>query len=367
MINKKKLSALLLSGVMLMSMSIPVFAQTAGTNGILQGSTEDVPVKLEITKDFQFAEGLDIPTVQFNFEAIKDTADAPNATIAPVSYSNTDNKGQISDGKYTISKNAELTFDSEFPHAGIYEYIIKETPGGMAGIGYDTSEYKIKVHVANKSTMNGVTYVKAIVAQDKNTNEKKPIKFVNTYTKNSKLIIEKRVDGDLGDLTKKFDFKLTLKKFVSSTDSTFTGRITRANGATEQITVTNDREKSFKLAHGDRLEIENLPVGTTYEVIEVGAEDGYMPKVTVIENGIKTVDNYGVNEKNDVSSKTTEKYNLVGEKENKVTFVNEYRDVSITGIVTNNLPFILLISLGVCGLGILIILKNVNQHNNEDL
>ena len=357
MINKKKLSALLLSGAMLMSMNTPVFAQTAGDDGILQGGTEDAPVKLEITKDFQFAEGLDIPTVQFDFEAIKITADAPSATIASVNYSNADNKGQVSDGKYTVSKNAELTFDSEFPHAGIYEYTIKETLGGLTGIGYDTSEYKIKVHVANKTTMDGATYVKAIVAQDKDTNEKKTIKFVNTYTKNSNLIIEKQVEGDLGDLTKQFDFKITLKKSVSSTDSTFTGQITRVNGTTEQIQFTNDQEKSFKLAHGDRLEIQNLPVGTTYEVIEVGAEDGYTPKVTVIENSVKTVDNHGVNEKDDVSSKTTEKNNLVGEKENKVTFVNEYRDVSITGIITNNLPFILLIGLGVCGFGTLAILK----------
>lgn len=41
--------------------------------------------------------------------------------------------------------------------------------------------------------------------------------------------------------------------------------------------------------------------------------------------------------------------NLVGERENKVIFVNDFSDdnVPITGIIENNMPFILLI--GMCG------------------
>lgn len=357
MINKKRLSTLVLSGAMLMSMSIPAFAQTAGSNGILQGGTENVPVKLEITKDFQFAEGLDIPTVQFDFTATKITNDAPNANISSVNYSNLDEKGEAVAGKYTVSKNAELTFDTAFPHAGVYEYTVKETENGAQGVTYDKNEYKIDVHVANKTSMNGETYVKAIIAKDKSTDEKKPIKFVNTYTKDANLVIEKKVTGDLGDLTKQFDFRLTLNKSATTVNDTFTGKITRKDGETESLQFTSGQEKTFKLAHGDKLEFTNLPVGTTYEVIEVGASDGYTPDVTVVENGKKTVQNHKVDESRDVSTKANGTDNLVGEKENKVEFTNTYNDVPITGVIMNNLPFILLIGVAVLGFASLAVLK----------
>ena len=52
------------------------------------------------------------------------------------------------------------------------------------------------------------------------------------------------------------------------------------------------------------------------------------------------------------------KKNLVGEATNQVTFVNTYRDdVPVTGIIMNNLPFILLIGVAILAFGTLAFLK----------
>lgn len=64
-------------------------------------------------------------------------------------------------------------------------------------------------------------------------------------------------------------------------------------------------------------------------------------------------------DENDLSSAENGQTNLVGEKENKVIFVNEFSDdnVPITGIIENNMPFILLIGVGIAAFGSLAVAK----------
>lgn len=351
----KTVGAFVLSGVMLIGTGIPAFAQTADDSGILQDGTENAPVELEITKDFQVPEGAEIPTVQFDFTADKITNDAPHATIRSVNYSDQDSKGTASNGKYTISKNASLTFDTAFPHAGVYKYLVVETAGAETGVVYDSKKYEIEVYVANKTAMDGQTYVKAIVSKDKDTQEKKPIKFVNAYTKDAQLVIEKRVTGELADLTKDFAFTIKIELPDGTTEAQ--GYIDHSAGTRQIIKVSeeNNYEDEFMLRNGEVLKFDSLPVGTRYVVTEKGVDgDGYTPKVTVIENGVEGQVQQG-NETDDLAS--SDDTNLVGDNTNKVTFVNEYEEVSITGIIENNLPFILMIGIAGVGLGALAVTK----------
>ena len=55
-----------------------------------------------------------------------------------------------------------------------------------------------------------------------------------------------------------------------------------------------------------------------------------------------------------------DKTNLVGEKENRVTFVNTYKDVAVTGIITNNMPFIVLAGLLASAIIVLAVAKKKN-------
>ena len=353
--NKKQtLSSMLLSGAMLMTMSTSVFA--AGANTIADG-TAAAPAKASITKNLEFAEGITVPNYSFNFTADKITADAPEATIGSISYSNADDKGTATDGIYNVEKNSEVTFATAFPHAGVYEYKVKETKGNDKGMTYSTKEYDLRVYVANNT--DGTTYIKSVSAEDENGEKPDNLSFTNTYEKNGgddtgenkALVVEKQTVGDLADKTKDFTFKLTLTKAKTAKDEKIIGKI-----GNEEVEFTYGVEKEFQLHDGEQLVFENLPAGTRYNAVEVGEEDGYTPTVKVIENGTKNNDVTGT-DADDLSSATAGQTNLVGEKENKVTFVNTYKEVAVTGIITNNMPFIVLAGLSASAFIVLAVAK----------
>lgn len=348
MMNKKRLGALVLAGTMMFGMSANVFA--APPTDVNSNGT--VPLQ----KDFEMAAGLTTPDVTFQFEATSITPDAPTATITPISYQSTE-KGTDADadGKYVISKNATISFGA-WKHAGEYVYTVKETPGTAdTGITYSDAEYTLRVYVINEG--DGLK-VQQITAEGKGEKTDK-ILFTNTYKKkDASLTIEKKTEGNYVDKTKQFDFTVQFTK--SATEDTlanFTGTLTRKGGTSEQVTCSNGTA-TFKLADGDALVFNNLPVGTTYVVTETGvSNDGYTPTVNVIENDVDTVKNVIGTEANDLSSSNQGKNNLVGEKTNKVTFVNNYKDIAITGVFMNNLPFILLVGIAIVAFGSLALLK----------
>lgn len=353
MMKKKGLCTLLLTGALLVSANTAVFAADVPTVG---NGTEDSGATVSVIKNFEFAEGISTPNATFKFVAEKITNDAPDANITAISYSEKDS-GNLSNGKYTILKKSAINFGN-FPHAGMYEYNVKEVAEQMEGVTYSTTTYKLRVYVANKTDGTGV-YVKSITAEDGNTKKDKVL-FTNTYVKDGgsgdgkdALTIEKETTGSLADQTKKFDFKLTLTKAATTTENTVKGKI-----GNQEITFTYGEEKTFKLGHKDKLVFENLPAGTRYVVTEVGDKDGYVPNVTVTENGITNQMKQGTDEA-DLRSSENGQTNLVGEKENKVIFVNNFSDdnTPITGIIENNMPFILLIGVGVVAFGSLAAVK----------
>ncbi len=355
MLNKRGFGALLLVATMIMGMSTTAFAQETTHTPTVGTGTAESPATVSITKDFEMAEGLSIPTVTFNFNAEKVTKDAPDATIQEIQYKESDSKGKAVGGKYTISKDAAISFGI-FPHAGEYTYTITETAGNSAGVTYSQEQYTLRVQVANKQ--DGSLYVKNITAEkgmnNGTENKVNKILFTNTYRKNASLVIEKKTTGELADKTKKFNFTITFTKSATENSlSKFVGTITRKGNTTEQVTCNNG-ETNFTLADGDKLTFENIPAGTKYKVTEKGEKDGYKAYVKVTDNGVQGQVVSGTDENDLVSS---ENGNYIGEKDNKVEFENKYNEVPITGIILNNLPFILMIGVAVLAFSTLAILK----------
>ena len=344
MINKKKFSALVLAGTMLFSMGTNVFAAGEPTVPDVNQNGQ-VP----ITKEFEMADGLTTPAAIFKFTATSQTQDALPATITDVTYQ-AGETGTLKDGKYVISKNTAISFTGNWKHAGEYVYTVTEKQENMPNVTYDTSSYTLRVYVINGT--NGLE-IEKITAQGA-TGKTDKILFTNTYAKNdATLTIEKNTEGDYADKTRKFDFEITFTKSPMSDQTTFTGTI----GA-QSVECTAGQTKTFKLADGEQLVFDNLPVGTTYMVKELAATDGYTPKVTVIENQTTTVTNKTVQETEALDTlKENGKNNLVGENENKVTFTNTYKDVAVTGIVMNNLPFILLVAVAIVAFVSLAVIK----------
>ena len=349
MINKKKLGAFVLAGTMLLSMGTTVFAAGEPTvPDVNQNGT--VP----ITKEFEMADGLRTPAATFKFTASPQTQDALPATITNVTYQ-AGETGTFKDGKYVISKDTAISFTGNWKHAGEYVYTVTETQENMKNVTYDTSSYKLRVYVINGTNGLEVEKITAqkITAQGASGKTNK-ILFTNTYTKNdATLTIEKNTEGDYADKTRKFDFEITFTKSPMSDRTTFTGTI----GAQSAEYIAG-QTKTFKLADGEQLVFHNLPVGTTYVVRELAAPDGYKPSVTVVENRTTTVNRTAAQEGDALDTlKEGGKNNLVGENENKVTFTNTYKDVAVTGIVMNNLPFILLVAVAIVAFVSLAVIK----------
>ena len=223
---------------------------------------------------------------------------------------------------------------------------------------YSTKEYCLRVYVANNTDKS--TYIKSITVVDTETGEKPDkLSFKNTYEKNGgedfkenqALVVEKQTVGELADKTKNFTFRLTLRKAKTAKDEIIIGKI-----GNKEVKFTYGEGKEFQLHDGEQLVFEKLPAGTRYNAVEVGEEDGYTPTVKVIEDGKQNADKAGT-DADDLSSAAAGQTNLVGENENRVTFVNTYKDVAVTGIITNNMPFIVLAGLSASAFIVLAVAK----------
>lgn len=354
MINKKKLGAFVLAGTMLLSMGTTVFAAEEPTVPDVNQNGQ-VP----ITKEFEMADGLKTPAATFKFTATSQTQDALPATIADVSFTE-GQTGTLKGEKYVLEGTTYISFQGTWPHVGEYVYTVTETQdpaNKVENVTYDSSEYTLRVYVVNK---NDNLEVEKITAEKAGTKTAK-ILFKNTYAKkDATLIIEKNTTGTYANKTQQFDFTIAFTK--SPTESIlgeFNGTITRKGNNTSELVTTNNGSYNFKLADGDKLQFTDLPVGTTYVVTENGAKDDYTPSVTVIENAQETVkDRVAQNEEQALSTqKENGEKNLIGENTNKVTFTNTYKNVAVTGVIMNNLPFILLVAVAIVAFVSLAVMK----------
>jgi len=315
-------------------------------------SAADTPtVDAEIQKDFQIAEGITVPDITFTFTFAGVEADAPAISAKTVAYSNADT---VTSG-ISSKTVAEIFRGVTFPHAGVYTYTVQETAGKTSvengTVTYDGSVYTVRVYVRN--TENGglaidqITAAKGAEGQEVKQSE---IKFVNKFEKKTNLVVKKNTVGDLADKTKAFTFNVTFTKPATYDGSTF---------VSGNDTYTFGQEYTFTLADGGQKVFSNLPAGTRYVVTEVGSADGYAPSVTVVENGKQTV-NKTAADADSLATAETGKTNLAGEGTNTVTFTNTYKDVPITGIIMNNLPFVILILAAAAGIvGYLVIRRRV--------
>ena len=339
--TKMKMVLIGLTCLMTAGMQMDVFAE------------ETAPTVNKVCKHFEMAEGIAAPGVTFSFSAEKVTDDAPNATISTLTYSNADT-AEMKNGLSSFDKEADITFET-FPHAGLYEYTIRETAGTENGITYDTAAYHLNVYVVNKE--NGNLEVRSITAE-KDGAKQEELSFTNTYRKNSSLTISKSTEGMHADKTKDFEFTIKFERAATESDEidVYTGII-----GEETVNCKVDEETTFELHDGESLVFDCLPAGTRYVVKEVAAEDGYTPSIKIVENGVET-QGETVSERDGISSAATGT-NLVGENENEVVFTNTYEDIPLTGIILNNWPFIILIILAI---GALLLSKGIKAVNKND-
>lgn len=351
---KRFLSILL---AVMMVASLGSFAALAADEGATQYGLGDA----KMTKDLEVADGIDISkvkTFKFSFTFVDDPEisigyDA-TADEVPTITEQTIEVAAQADGHAYGSKALDTIFTdaNAFPHAGVYAYTVKETTaainttadGVTKTLTVDAAEYTVRLYVRNAVSpatglvFSGVTVEKAGEKVDPTIKEGEKtsgFNFENTYKEELVpengvvFTVEKTITGDYADKTKTFPItvELTLPSTAVPAD------VALKEGSTATLS-TDGKTATADLADGGKIEFAKLPAGTTFVVKET-QDTAYKSKVTGF---VETEDtDYVAGNVN----KTGE--GPIVEAGKTVTIENNREDVIPTGVIINNLPYILLV------------------------
>lgn len=285
--------------------------------------------------------------------------DATASFVPGASYSTS---GDVN--TYT-ARTADIFADIEWPGVGIYTYEVVEQPGGVTlPPGDSTMTYSLAKYTIQVVIMNTVD-AKVLVFQDVLDDGSVPATiekvddalFTNVFVKvnpetrqNSTLSVSKTVSGELADLTRFFDYTMTVTapSLVTGNpiyeayviDDASGDPITSPSHGTlnslNRIEFPSGVPTTFHLQNGQRLVFNETPVGTSYQVTE-SVEPGYSTSIVVTTNGVRAP----------LSNGSGTGPQLVGEGPNAADFTNTNQLSPPTGISDpNNTPFVWLIVLG---------------------
>lgn len=354
----KKMLAIVAAGAMTMGLAMPtsVFAADEGT-------TTKV-TEAYISKTFNTEVGKD---ETFSFTATQVAGNTANVTIPDISFSASETG--------STTRKAKVSFPTNWPDAGKYEYTVKET--GASPAITDTkhqtmimsqAEYTMDVYVINGD--KGLEISNIIVNKtkdDKGTaatgkvdisnTDKNGFNFTNTYVQEAgtgtdpinpdptyktdgSLNVTKVINANGGtvDTDREFNFTATFA-FPKGTDATTLGGVKDADG--HVIEINENGTCTFTLKANKNMKFTGVPVGTKINVTE-SATPNYKGSAVSVFNGQSQ------------TKVEASKYNMaftvkntLGQKQNKVDVTNTYDYVPTTGIIMNTLPYVLMIAL--CG------------------
>lgn len=371
--------------------------------------TEGTPAQPIITKKLIMPEGTTTPGATFTFNFAKKSVDETvvasdsNAmpAIGPVTIDFTaGDTGNTVNGVKTVAiQSTDALNGVIFPHAGVYEYEVAEeqsvtnySPGSNETFTFTTAKYSIIFYVKNGST--GQLYVSEIEQkilindadnQDSSVNTKvASMVFTNTYSKraggedptvtnNHVLTVSKTVVGAYADRTKYFAFNITTtqpagisgatyKAYVlNASDQVVTSTDNCANLSTDSygqyIVFTSGSPLTVNLKHDQKLVFNDLHIGSSYVAVESAVEN-YTASATVVVDGAT-----GINLSNSAANTSlSTDTRLIGEGKNSAAFTNTYKEITPTGVMINNFPFIMILLLAVGAFAGYIVVKSRNKN-----
>lgn len=335
----KKLLSLTLALIMVLSLSVAVFADTTykDVTSVSIGVRFDAPNGIAGT-----------PQETFNYTISKGAAIGAGGTMVYVEKSSLANEPDSVPPLPVLAYSVSLTPGSEgsftislptYTSVGIYYYTVTQTEGNTAGVKYDTRKMIVKVTVIQQEENKvRVAFATASLANDdgKPGTDVKTATFENTYSAGS-LSVQKLVGGTLGDREKEFDVTVTFTAPIGEiVNSTISYKPT-VDGDSQDITSADladgTHSVTITLSHEDTITFTNIPYGVKYTV----AENEYADYIATYQIGDGAAPENKV-ENVELNSATP-----------KVTITNT-RDAAVdTGIVLDSLPYVLLIAVAVVG------------------
>lgn len=361
----KKMLAIVAAGAMTMGLAMPTSVFAAGKD------TTAKVTEAYISKTFNTAVG---KAENFSFTATQKTEDtglvkitAP-VTIPDISFT-TAQTG-------TTKRNAKVNFPT-YKEAGEYEYTVTESQTANPAVAngdhekliMSKAEYTMDVYVT-ENEKTGVLEISNIIVKrtkddegenannvkvtDIGSDDANGFNFTNTYvqeagtgtdptnpdpnyTTDGSLNVTKKINANGGtvDAGKEFDFTATFT-FPTGTDANTLGGV-KANG--KDITINKGGISTFKLKADGNMKFTGVPVGTTISVVE-SATPNYKGSAESVFNGQSKTKVEALKYNEAITVKDT-----LGQKQNKVDVTNTYNYVPTTGIIMNNLPYVLMIAL----------------------
>lgn len=307
-------SAVMMSGVMMVSMMSNVHAAQIQTTGVT------------LTKVIQAEDHVTAPNTSFTFSIAngQGTTKIENGKTVVV-YGGVTGGAFFSTGEDTISfapgdalsKNTQIQLDvSRFTTPGVYRYIITENEGNYDGMSYDTATYYLDVYVVNGA--KGLEIQAATTLKAGETDAKQELVFTNGYETNN-VTLKKIVAGNQADMNKKFRFTVTIH---GDEGEMFTSNQMDAQG--NVVTLASDEETIIELGHNETITFYGLSQEDTYTIVEDDyTQDGYVTTV----NGEESLDASGDTANADAM----------------VTFTNTKEVTTPTGIMTSIMPYIFMV------------------------
>lgn len=345
-------SAFALAGALVFGAAVPAFAADYGLGETTTNTVAATDAK--VTKVLHTNAGSTV-TAKFSFTATGTTVATDDKGTS--SESTTDLIPTIADVTLTSDGSGSdktgtgaITFPT-YTHAGVYAYVITEkqsaditnTNGDEGAMTYSQDKYLMRVYVTNNADGTGVAI--SSVTFEKNptatTNGEKVdgsnVKFENTFTEktnpnpdaNNLLTISKKVTGGSGDQTKDWNFTVTFAApaNVPAGWSIQNIKVIDNSGVAQEGKVSADGTVAFVLKHGQSYKFDNVVVGTTYTVTEAeSGQDGYTTS-------------------GEVKTATA----IKDSGTNGTEVVNNKESITPTGLIVNNLPFIMLGCVAVAG------------------
>lgn len=354
----KKMLAIVAAGAMTLGLAMPTSVFAA------EGDTTTKVTKAYISKTYNTEVG---KSETFSFKATPAAGNTTEVTIPDISFTDSETGSK--------TKRAEVSFPTNWPDAGKYEYTVKETAAAPAitdvahqKMIMSQAEYTMDVYVSNVG--NGYEISNIIVNKkiddkgntaegkvDISDTEKNGFNFTNTYVQEAgtgidptnpdptyktdgSLNVTKKINVNGGTLDKDKEFAFTATfTFPTGTDANTLGGVKDANG--NKITINEGGTYTFTLKANGNMKFTGVPVGTQISVAE-SATPNYKGSAESVFNG-QPQTNVVAGKYNEAITVT----NTLGQKQNKVDVTNTYNNVPTTGIIMNTLPYVLMIAL--CG------------------
>ena len=307
----KKLTAMVMTGAMVMSMGMTAFAAGPITKNEDGTVTLTKKVKYDATNPGKVA----FPAATFSFTVTPATDVTTSTTTMDgyVVYAGEEGGAYFATGNNTITftPNGEYTFDAinntiedtttisfdttKFKKPGVYRYVVSEGSVNTDGVTKDSDTYYLDVYVINGTT-SGTYEVKYVVAfkGTESATSKSDLIFTNNYD-TEEVTIKKIITGNQGDKTEEFKFSILVTSggaadgsTVANSNETYKAEIFK-EGQSNPIPVTFSSgviSESVELGDNDYIVIYGLSENDTYEIYEmVAGADGY---TTSYYDGIST-------------------------------------------------------------------------------